>query len=168
MLKQLQKYFNKEEVEMTIEGTINAPALEVQAMATELSELKASFAEQTALVASMSENLEATNKALEEATAKLAAVAEEKATVEAAALQAKMDARMAKIVETVGDVKATALMEATKELNDVAFDAVLGAMATNMEAEAKSELFTETGVDAQAKPQEEKKPVHFNKFIKTK
>lgn len=172
MLKNLQKFFKQEgvQVEMTTE-TVEATqgALpEVEAMAAELTEMKASFAQVSEALSAAQEEVATLKAALEQANAAVAAEAEQKAAAEAAALQAKMDARMAKIVETVGTVKAEGLMEATKELNDEAFDKIVGAMSANIDVEAKSEMFSETGVDAQPKAHEEKKPVHFKNFIKTK
>lgn len=157
MLDKLKKYFNPEEetVEMTTET--NQAELSADDVVAELTELKAQFAE-------VSETLATTKAALEAAQAALAEVEQVKAAAEAAAAQAKADARMAKIVEAVGEAQAAALMEATKELNDTAFDAIVGAVTTKQEVEAKSEMFTETGVDAPAKQDAEKKPVSFKNF----
>ncbi len=171
MLKNLQKFFNKEEVqvEMTTETQVEATQAvmpEVEAMAAELSELKASFAQVSETLAATQEQLATAQKSLEEANASLAAVNQAKADADATALQAKMDARLTKLQEAVGDVKADALMAATKEMNDEAFEAVAADLVANMDAEAQSAQFTETGVDAQP-TKEEKKPVSFKNFLKT-
>lgn len=165
MLDKLKKYFKPEEenVEMTTET--NQAELSVELVAAELTELKASFAQVSETLATTQAALEAANAELAKATAALAEVEEAKAAAEAAAAQAKVDARMAKIVEAVGEAQAADLMEATKELNDDAFGKVVAAMSKNIEVEAKSELFTETGVDAEVKPQAEQKPVSFKNFI---
>lgn len=158
MLDKLKKYFNPEEetVEMTTET--NQAELSADDVVAELTELKAQFAQ-------VSETLATTKAALEAAQAALAEVEQVKAAAEAAAAQAKADARMAKIVEAVGEAQAAALMEATKELNDTAFEAIVGAVTTKHEAEAKSEMFTETGVDAPAKQEGDKKPVSFKNYL---
>lgn len=136
------------------------------AMASELAELKANFAQVSETLAATQEQLVTATKALAEANAAVEAVAAAKAEAEAKALQEKMDARLTKLQGVVGDVKADALMAATKEMNDEAFNEVVAALQVNMDEEAQSSQFTETGVDAQSN-QEEKKPVSFKNFLKT-
>lgn len=164
MLDNIKKYFKPEEkVEMTTET--NQAEMSVETLA-ELTELKASFAQVSEALATKEAAVAELAAKLEEATAALGLVAAEKEAVEAAAKQAKTDARMSKLVEAVGDVKASALMSATENMEDAAFDAVVGALTVNIEQEAKSELFTETGVDSQPKAEEQEKPVDFKQFIK--
>lgn len=163
MLDNLKKYFKQEEkVDMTTETN----QAEMSVITAELSELKATFAQVSEALATAQAEKEGVVAQLEAANAALAAIAAEKEAVEAAVKQAKMDARMSKLVETVGDAKAAALMAATGEMEDAAFDAVVAALSVNMDKEANSEMFQETGVDAKAKPQEEEKPVDFKQFIK--
>lgn len=169
MLDKLKKYFNPEEetVEMTTET--NQADMSADGVVAELTELKANFAQVSETLATTKAALEAANAQLAQANAALAEVNEAKAAAEAAAAQAKADARMAKIVEAVGEgAQATNLMEATKELNDTAFDAIVGAVATKQEVEANSQMFTETGVDAPAKQEGDKKPVSFKNYLPTK
>lgn len=164
MLDNLKKYFKQEEkVEMTTET--NQAEMSVE-MAAELTELKASFAQVSEALATMTTQFEDATAKLEAANAALAAVAAEKEAVEAAAKQAKMDARMSKLVEAVGDVQASALMTATEGMEDAAFEKIVTALSVNIDKEANSEMFNETGVDAQPKAAEEEKPVDFKQFIK--
>lgn len=152
----------EEEVNMNVQDKAPVELADVEATVAELATLKTSFAEQAQKLVEM-------QAALEAAQAALAEVEQVKAAAEATAAKEKADARMAKIVEAVGEAQAAALMEATKELNDTAFDAIVGAVATKQEVEAKSEMFTETGVDAPVKQDAEKKPVSFKNFTpKTK
>lgn len=86
----------------------------------------------------------------EAAQAQLAAIAAEKAELVANAAAAKLAARKEKIVAAIGTEKADALMEATDALDDAQFNAVVSAMAGSVEAEAKTDLFKEVGVTAEA------------------
>ena len=70
-------------------------------------------------------------------------------------LAAKLEARKAKLEATLGSEKVNAVFEATKELEDAAFNAVVTAMATSVEVEAQSELFKEAGVAGDAEPAKE-------------
>lgn len=81
-----------------------------------------------------------------EAQALLDAIASEKATLVANAATARLQARKEAIEASVGTDKADALLAATDSLDDVAFKAVVGAMAMSFEKEASSQLFKEVGV----------------------
>ena len=61
----------------------------------------------------------------------------------------KLAKRKELIVATVGETKADATFEAVKALDDAAFDTVVSALALSVEKEAKSEMFTETGITAE-------------------
>lgn len=143
MLDHLKKFFKPEEgqVEMT-ETDQAAPTADT--MAAELAELKANFAK-------VSEELGAAKEQLQQANEAVAAVAEQKAKAEADALQVKMDARLAKLKESVGDEQAESLMAATQDLDDAAFDKIANAVAATYDAEANSQMFTEAGIDAEVK-----------------
>jgi rRNA-processing protein FCF1 len=150
MLKNLQKFFKQEgvQVEMTTNQT-NEQSAQIElavheAVVAELSALKASFAEQAAEMVSIKD-------ALEKANAALAVVAEEKAAIEAAALQAKTDARRTKLQEIVGDVKAEELVTAFEGLDDKVFEAMANTLSANMDQESQSAMFNEKGVDAEVK-----------------
>lgn len=169
MLKNLTKYFKPEEekVEMTTETNAAAPAaVEMTAELTaQVAELQASFAQVSEALATKETALAEMAAKLEQAEAALATVAAEKEAVEAAAKQAVKDARMSKLVEAVGDVQASALMTATEGMEDAAFEKIVAALTVNIDKEANSEMFNETGVDAQPKAAEEEKPMDFKQFI---
>lgn len=122
-------------------------AIDTSALQLELDAIKAEFGVQ----------LDAANAALAEltgkyevATAQLAAIAAEKAELVANAAAAKLAARKEKIVAAIGTEKSDALMTATEGLDDAQFNAVVSAMAGSVEAEAKTDLFKEVGVTADA------------------
>lgn len=124
----------------TLQASFDAFKLEAEAQTQELS---------TALATAV--------KAVESADAKVAelqalvdAAAAEKADMVAKAAEAKAAARKEKIVAAVGTDRAEAVAAATEGLADAAFDAVLSAMTTSTTVEAKSQMFTEVGVAAEA------------------
>jgi hypothetical protein len=165
MLNHLKKFFNQEEeeVNMTTETVpVTEANADVTALATELSEMKASFAQ-------VSETLAVTKADLEKAQAALAAVAEEKAAVEAAAIAAKLEARRKEVEAQMGTEKAAAFMAATEGMDDAKVESFLQIFAMNADAEAKSELFNEIGVETKADAQvDEPKVEHFNKYLPKK
>ena len=99
-------------------------------------------------------------KAAEDKTqleAALSTAIEHAATLEAAlkeqadkVLADKLATRKQMIVDVLGDTKADATLEATKELDDSAFSVVLNALKLSLDKEANSEMFQETGVSAEA------------------
>ena len=99
-------------------------------------------------------------KAAEDKTqleAALSTAIEHAATLEAAlkeqadkVLADKLATRKQMIVDVLGDTKADATFEATKELDDSAFSVVLNALKLSLDKEANSEMFQETGVSAEA------------------
>ena len=147
------------------------PAVEAEAIVEATSEVVDGQAE---LVASLTAKLESSDLIIQELTAKLnvaeqtlSAIAAEKQALVQAALEEKMNARKELIINTVGTAKADALFAATEKLEDEQFNAIVDAMASNLDAEASSSKFQEQGVTASASPEAvEDKPVHFNKFIK--
>lgn len=130
-----------------------AAAPDVAALQTEFDAFKLEAqAEQERLVAA----LELATNAVAEADAKVAelqaaldAVADEQAKALAAAEAAKLDARKAAIEAAVGTEKAAALLAATNDLEDAAFDAVVSALSLATDVESKSKMFSETGATAE-------------------
>lgn len=86
----------------------------------------------------------------ETANAALAEVEQARASAVAEAHAAKMAARKAVVVATIGDAKADAFVAATEMLDDTAFEAVSSALAGSAAAEADTPLFNDVGVEAQA------------------
>jgi hypothetical protein len=93
--------------------------------------------------------LEAANAQIEQLQA--AAQVAEDAAAQAAAAEAalRVQARTDKLVAAVGTEKAPALLAAFEDMDDAKFDSVLAAMQGQIEAEAKSAMFVETGAAAE-------------------
>ena len=153
MLKHLQKFFtapaeqpsaqaetNKEDVTMTVKET---GAALVAANTEAVAGLTASLASTVAELATAQAKIVELSALVEAAVAFKAAQAEDM-------LKAKTAARKLAVVAAVGTDKADALLAATTSLEDEAFNAVMAAMTTASTVEAKSSLFTESGVDAAA------------------
>lgn len=92
--------------------------------------------------------------------------AEAKAQAEADALKTKMEARMASLSKDVGDERAAKVLAATEGMDDASFEAIASALKMSAVEEAKSEMFTEQGVAAEAPATAQ--PAHFNTVIKNK
>lgn len=126
----------------------------VAALQTEFDAFRASAeADQAELQAALTAALAAVQEGetqREELAAQLAALLAAQADAAANAEKAKAEARKAKIVAVVGTERANALIEATANLADAAFEAVLSAWTVASATEAKSGMFTETGADAEA------------------
>jgi hypothetical protein len=142
MIKYLQKVFNVEkEPEMAQEET-QAPMLAVDRTA-ELELAQASLADVQTKYAELSAQLET-------AQAALAVIEADKAQMVAQAAEAKLAARKEKVEATLGTAKAEGVLAATATLEDAAFEAVLSAFAASYADEAKSPMFNEVGVAAEA------------------
>jgi hypothetical protein len=126
---------------MDVTETTSAPVAETPAV--DVAGLQAALASKTAELA------EAQAK-IAELTADVAAAVEFNAAREKAAAEAKAAARKEKIVAAVGTDKAASLLAATEKMEDGAFDAVMAALTTTQTVEAKTDLFKEVGVDAEA------------------
>ena len=83
------------------------------------------------------------------AQAALAIIEADKASMVAKAVEAKLASRKDKVVEMIGTERADALMTATANMEDAAFDAVLVAMSVATEKEANSAMFKEIGVSGE-------------------
>lgn len=89
--------------------------------------------------------------AIDSMKAELEALAEVKASLEKQAQETRLAARKEKLAAVIGTSKLDATFEATKNLEDSAFEAVCNAFAASLEAEEKTNpLFNESGVDAVA------------------
>lgn len=127
--------------------TLAAPemAKQLEAVHAQLSaqfeELKAT----TELLEEMSANFNSVKVALDAAVA-------EKAELVAQAAATRLSTRTKAVVEAVGTEKAPALLAATESLGDEQFNAIVGAMVMNLDAEAKSPMFQEKGAAAESAP----------------
>lgn len=172
MLKKLQKYFSanadneaqaaqpKEEVTMTTPNEQGqAPAENLAELATQLATVTATLAEKEQAYAELAAKFAEAQATLEAAEAAKAELAAQAAAEE---LQRRTDA----VVKAVGTDKAEAVLAATAGLPKEQFNVIVSAMATSVDAEAKTELFTEQGAAAEAKAPVANAPTHFNTFIK--
>lgn len=138
-------------------GTVEAAAPEaVVALQAEFDAFKATAeAQHTELAAALETALNAVKEAdakVAEMQAALDAVAEEQEKALKAAEEAKASARKQKVEAAVGTEKAPALLTATNELDDAAFDAVVSALSMAVDTESKSKMFTEKGAAAEVDP----------------
>lgn len=149
MLKKLKKQLGIED------SDVNASVSEdVKAQLTVIQEQLTTKDAELATIVAKVVTLEAEKAALEQAlsTAIEHAQALEASTKEFADKQLadKLAVRKQLIVDIVGEAKADATFEAVKELEDGAFDTVVNALSLSIEKEAKSDMFTEKGVSAEA------------------
>lgn len=98
-------------------------------------------------VASLTSQLADAKSSLEK-YAEMAAQAEaDQAEMIAKAAAAKNEARMSQLSHAVGDVKAAALFGSFGNVDDASFAVLVESMQMNLDKEAKSEMFQETGVE---------------------
>lgn len=134
-------------------AVVEAPALVVDEVAPDLSLMGTEDTAAAKLTADLAEAvaaLSAVTVSFEAAQAALNALTAEKAELAAKAEAAKFVARKEKVVSAIGTEKADGLMLATQGLDDVAFDAVVSALAGSVDVEASTNLFKEVGVSANA------------------
>lgn len=154
MLKNLQKALGlapeAPKTELSVE-TLQA------SLATLTADFEAFRAEADATAAQAEAALAALSAELSTAQANALALANKLAAVEAEKLAAVADAeakrltaRKEKVEAAVGTEKSVALLAATEALDDAAFEAVVSALGTSLDAEAQSKLFNEQGADVQA------------------
>ena len=150
MMNALKKVFNNSakatdiaEVEQQMESLeMSKPVADIaqlEALASSLSAAEASMASQAVVLAELTSKFDSV-------VAELSSVKEAKAQLEATMKAAKFATRKEKIEMVVGTSKADALFAATEALEDAQFEAVIGAMTVNLEAEAKTPAFQEQGV----------------------
>jgi hypothetical protein len=117
-------------------------AFKVQAE-SDLNEVKGALASAVALA----QEVEAQR---DELAVKLAAVEAASASAAEQAAAAKVKAREDKLIALLGTERAAPVIQATSGLPDEGFEAVVAAMTTAAAVEAKSPMFTEAGVQAEA------------------
>lgn len=172
MLKKLQKYFStqvdneaqaaqpKEEVTMT------TPNEQGQAPAENIAELAAQLATVTATLAEKEQAYAELATQFAEAKATLEAAETAKAELAAQAAAEELQRRTDAVVKAVGTDKAEAVLAATAGLPKEQFNVIVSAMATSVDTEAETKMFTAVGADAEAKTPVENAPTHFKTFIK--
>lgn len=154
MLKEVMKYFKPAQAE-TQEEIISMTTEEnqVAAMAADnTAELTAKLETVTEAMTTLQASFAELSQKYEAASAALAQSAEAQATLVANAKATVLQARTASLSAVMGDVKGPLLAASLESLDDATFATVLSGYAVSFEAEAKSEMFNEVGVAAEAKP----------------
>jgi hypothetical protein len=153
MLKHLQKFFkpasadNTEEVPMTEQDKATFAAAETKA-----AELTVALETAATTLAAKEAAFAALTTQYDIATAALAQSAEAQAALIANAKAAVMTARTEKLSAIMGDVQGPKTAASLESLDDAAFAVVLSSYAANFAAEARSAMFVEKGVAAEAAP----------------
>lgn len=128
----------------------------------ELNELLAAFEEKETALTSATTKIEALEAELAQFAEAKAAAEKSAADAIAKAHQDKVDARLSQLSAEFGDEKAAKLIKIAENMEDAEYAEVFG---IQKELAAKEEVtFKEQGIEGQVKA--EKKPVHFNTFIK--
>lgn len=136
-------------VEAVVEQAVET--LTVKLDTTELQTVIADLQAQVdAVKADLGVQLESATSALAEMTGKYEAAVAQLAAIAADKAAAKLAARKAAVEAAIGTEKADALLLATQGLEDAAFDNVVSALVGSVDAEAKTGLFQEVGVTAEA------------------
>lgn len=151
----------KEDITMSTTHEANA-----QAAAATIAELTASLEQATATLATKETAFAELTSKVEQMTALIAASETAQAELAAQAEAKVQTERTAKLAAVIGTVKAPEMTASLKALDDAAFDLVVGSMSANLTEEAKSAMFTEAGVSADAEAVAEVKPTHFNTYLK--
>jgi len=144
MLDHLKKTFG-----LTEASAADVNAGQVTELTTQLSELSTKFDEAQAVNLALTEQVSQLASKLQEAEAKVVEMTAKAETEMLNAAKVKSDARLAKLVDTVGTVKAETLFAATKDMDDAGFDAIVGAVAATYKSEEESPLFKEVGATAE-------------------
>lgn len=164
---------NEETVEAVVEAATNTTTTDVEAAVLDgnvvgAEELTAQVSALTVQLQEKTEALAAVMQTVADMETKLATFEQEKAQAEASAKELKMEARKAAVACLVGDAKAVDFVNATESLDDVAFEAVKGALAGSMEQEAAKPEFKEVGVEAKADTSKEVAESKEMKLLKQK
>lgn len=151
MLDALKKRFfatQKEEVTMTketVQPELTAEKVAESELAAHLENVTDINKAQAAKLAEALNSITELNSKLIIAQAELAEIESAKAALIAEAASKKLAARKEKVEMVIGTVKAASLLSATEALDDVAFDAVVTALAGSVEEESKGKMFKELG-----------------------
>lgn len=118
--------------------------------ANETAELVAQLASSASALTELQSQFAELSTKYAEAQAALAQLSEVKEAMVAQAAAEKLAKRKESLEHAVGTVKAAELLATLEVLDDAAFDSVVSAMTVNLDAEASSTAFKETGVVAEA------------------
>jgi len=156
MLDHLKKYFASKEVTPVAEAT--KPSEEVSMTTTteqlntanDSAELVAQLASSTSALTELQSQFAELSTKYAEAQAALAQLSEVKEAMVAQAAATELARRKESLEHAVGTVKAAELLATLEVLEPAKFDSVVSAMTVNLDAEASSTAFKETGVVAEA------------------
>jgi len=158
MLKGIRKEFNKvfnvseKEVDMKKEEAL--AQLSAAEMVVQLSAAQESLALQTAAFSELNSKFTEMSTKFAEAQEALLAVEAAKQELVAVAAAKQLAHRKESLEMAVGTEKATTLLSTLSVLDDASFDSVVSSMSSNLDKEATSQMFQETGVTAEAKAPE--------------
>lgn len=150
MLKSITKFFSGEGSE-EMKKTETQAELSAVEMAAQLKQAQEALSSQAADMTALTELVEELSAKVTQAQAELAAAEKSKADLIADAKAKQAAARKVKVEAVIGEnEKAVKLLAATENMEDAQFEAVVSALAGSFEAEAKTEMFKEVGVAAEA------------------
>jgi hypothetical protein len=153
MIDAIKKVFNKATAEKEVMSKEEVQTdLAAPEMAAKLASTLEALATQAEALQALTSQLTEMSSLYEAAQAALTAADVAKELLVAEAKEKRLAARKETIVASVGTAKADALLAATEALDDVAFNAVVGALSVSFEDEAKTVQFKEVGVSAVADP----------------
>lgn len=158
MLEKFKKFLNvapvtkqEESLMTTKEGQTALAAIDTAGAAAQLATATEALATSQTAIAEMSAKFAELSSKFEAAQAQLADVNKEKAEAIANAKATVTATRKAKLESVLGSEKTPSVLASLETLDDESFGTVVAAMATSLDKEAKSSMFTETGVDAETK-----------------
>ena len=160
MLEHLKKYFTSKEATPVAEATqpleevSMTTNLEQLNTANETAELVAQLASSASALTELQSQFAELSTKYAESQAALAQLSEVKEAMVAQAAADKLAKRKESLEHAVGTVKAAELLATLEVLDDTAFNSVVSAMTVNLDAEASSTAFKETGVVAEAEKAE--------------
>lgn len=153
MLDKFKKFFNAEQSDKEVSMKKEDAQAELSAveMAAQLKQAQEALSSQAADITALTELVEELSTKVTQGQAELAAAEKSKADLITDAKAKQAAARKAKVETAIGEnEKAAKLLAATENMEDAQFEAVVSALAGSFEAEAKTEMFKEVGVAAEA------------------
>lgn len=156
MLKEVMKYFKPAQADSQEEVTSMTTEKDQALLATDITTTTAELTAQLSTVTESLTTLQASfaelQTQLEAAQAVSAALEADKAALVAEDATKVAATRLTKLEAVLGTEKAPVMLASLSGLDEASFETVLSGMAATYEAEAKSEMFQEKGVAAEAAP----------------
>lgn len=145
MLDALKRQFSKM-------GMAEVDMAEIDGMKAQLQDLMEQLSAKEVIVAELNETVTDREQKLAAALEAAQTLTEEVETIKATHLKEKSDARKELIVAAVGEARADSVFEMSKDMDDKNFSVLLDAVKLSAAVEAKTEMFTETGVSGVVAP----------------